>query len=402
MLALAGWAWESTDRARAEDFLRRAAQAAAEHPADDHSELLLLLNWLQARAMLSDQGGQAIEYARRIVWQSNKDALVDAVADVFAAYAQYGAGTGFQHDLEIFSPYMVEPEVLYAVGRVYARSDQPLIAEAYYSAAAAAGLGDAESHLNVGKFLLDHRWIGLARREFNSLLNTPGEIGQLSRFDGRVRLAECADAVGEDLQAAAERADALKAVENLPPNLHAQWESLPAIILSRQLRAAMHDNNKAQITERVTQLLNMQINDPAAAIDINIDIVQGLRKLGRNNEAEHFFQTIYAQPKATLDSKPHSPTDLNNLAWLCARCGEHKSEAYQWASEAIKLIPLTDDQYAADLDTAAEAAAAVGKWDEAVQHETNALRLLPDDWFMQTQLARFKAELKKQANPREE
>ena len=81
---------------------------------------------------------------------------------------------------------------------------------------------------------------------------------------------------------------------------------------------------------------------------------------------------------------------MNNIAWLSARCGEHLEEAHRWSTEAVKRAPSN----AAYLDTAAEAAADVGKWADAVRYESTALKLTPGDRFMTLQLKRFEEGLK--------
>ena len=105
-LALAGWAWEPVDVQRAEDFLHRSADAALDRPADDHAELQQILSWLKARAMLSDQSDRAIDYSRRLVWQSGRDQMALAVANLFVEYAQLGPQRGFERDLITFSPFI--------------------------------------------------------------------------------------------------------------------------------------------------------------------------------------------------------------------------------------------------------------------------------------------------------
>ena len=305
--------------------------------------------------------------------------------------------------------------MLYALGRIHERQGQPLIAQAYYSAAAAATAGNIPSHFTVGSFLLGCRWIDLAEREFKSAMNYPGELGQLSRLGAQMALADCADQSGNDLQAAEALTGAQETLKTLPmsgANAVEGEELLRASVLWHQLRAAINDANQSEMARLVDRLGTMEkiigngdsatdlridaIEIHVDTMDLRIDMVRALKQLGRTAEAQDLFRKAYIGPRAVLDREPHNPKYLNNLAWLCARCGEHAAEAYQQANEAIKRTPLGDDDAAPNLDTAAEVAAAVGKWDEAVQHETDALRLMPEDWFMRGQLARFQAELDKQ------
>src|SRR5579862_5036073 len=138
----------------------------------------------------------------------------------------------------------------------------------------------------------------------------------------------------------------------------------------------------------VNELLTMQIPDEGAdphSLDIYIDMVRVLKQLGRNPEAATLFAPRYARLKDDLDKSPRAPDKMNNRAWRCARCGEHADEAYRLASEAVKLTSLGDREYSENLDTAAEAAAASRKWDIAIQNETMALKLMPEDLFMRSQ-----------------
>jgi tetratricopeptide (TPR) repeat protein len=246
-------------------------------------------------------------------------------------------------------------------------------------------------------------------------MNYPGELGQLSRLGAQMALADCADQSGNDLQAAEALTGAQETLKTLPmsgANAVEGEELLRASVLWHQLRAAINDANQSEMARLVDRLGTMEkiigngdsatdlridaIEIHVDTMDLRIDMVRALKQLGRTAEAQDLFRKAYIGPRAVLDREPHNPKYLNNLAWLCARCGEHAAEAYQQANEAIKRTPLGDDDAAPNLDTAAEVAAAVGKWDEAVQHETDALRLMPEDWFMRGQLARFQAELDKQ------
>src|SRR5439155_11744308 len=125
-----------------------------------------------------------------------------------------------------------------------------------------------------------------------------------------------------------------------------------------------------------------------ASVDVDIDLTRALKSLGRHDDAAKVFAQAYPKLREALDARPRDAETLNNLAWLCARSGEHTAEAYGWATEAIRLAPGN----AAYLDTAAEAAAAAGKWDEAVRREAMAVQLQPGDQFMARQLERVRAQ----------
>jgi hypothetical protein len=77
----------------------------------------------------------------------------------------------------------------------------------------------------------------------------------------------------------------------------------------------------------------------------------------------------------------------NNLAWLCARCGERKGEALRLAEEATRAMP----DNAAFVDTLAEAHFLFRHYDEAVRLEAKVVGARPRDRFLKEQLKRFQA-----------
>ena len=87
-----------------------------------------------------------------------------------------------------------------------------------------------------------------------------------------------------------------------------------------------------------------------------------------------------------MTASPKDPQPLNSLAWMCAVCGEELAEAERASRRAIELAP---DNIAL-LDTAAEVQFRLGRADEAIKLETQALELKPDDPVLQRQLERFK------------
>src|SRR5207237_765540 len=112
------------------------------------------------------------------------------------------------------------------------------------------------------------------------------------------------------------------------------------------LRAARAKGDKAEVERRLADLLGPT---PPENPDIANDLVPMLRDAGRAAEAKALFDKVYQ----ALTDNPRLPLDhattKNNLAWLCARCGERKEEALRLAQEATKLVP----DNAAFLDTLA-------------------------------------------------
>ena len=81
---------------------------------------------------------------------------------------------------------------------------------------------------------------------------------------------------------------------------------------------------------------------------------------------------------------------LNSYAWWCFENDVDLDEAYGLAVKAASLS--TEDKEKANiLDTAAEIAFKLGKVDEAVEHESEAVRLNPENEAFKETLARFEA-----------
>ena len=104
-------------------------------------------------------------------------------------------------------------------------------------------------------------------------------------------------------------------------------------------------------------------------------------------QARKLFTRVYDAALSHLNESPGHPTLQNDLAWLCARCGENLDKAVEYAEAAVKDAP----NIAAFLDTLAEVKYRTGKKDEAIKLETRALEITPDAKFMKEQVARFNA-----------
>ena len=79
---------------------------------------------------------------------------------------------------------------------------------------------------------------------------------------------------------------------------------------------------------------------------------------------------------------------LNSYAWWCFENDVDLDEAYELAVKAASLSTV-DIEKANILDTAAEIAFKLGKVDEAIQHESEAVRLNPENEAFKETLAMF-------------
>ena len=158
--------------------------------------------------------------------------------------------------------------------------------------------------------------------------------------------------------------------------------ALGGVIHRHRLRVAQANHDQAAAKKEIDALLSQPEADPDAAIDL----VNYLRQNWQEDQAAAQFDRAYRAQKARLSADPLNPQEMNNLAWLCARCREHPAEAIDLARRATLLSP----ENAGYWDTLAEAQCASGNYVEAARLEARALALKPDDPFMMRQIDRFK------------
>jgi tetratricopeptide (TPR) repeat protein len=150
-----------------------------------------------------------------------------------------------------------------------------------------------------------------------------------------------------------------------------------------RLRAARTKGDKIAIRHALDSLIGPPITNP----DIANDVVPMLREMGRADEAKRMFDQAYEALQAVGLERGDHPMPKNNLAWLCARCGERKGEALRLAEEATRAMP----DNAAFVDTLAETHYLMGHYDEAVRLEAKVVGARPSDRFLKLQLKRFQA-----------
>jgi len=150
----------------------------------------------------------------------------------------------------------------------------------------------------------------------------------------------------------------------------------------RYLRAARAKKDANSITAHLKELARLMPDNS----DIAVDAVPLLRERNRTDDARRLFDSAYATAKSALARSPDDPLRMNQVAWLCARCGERLDEA----KRLIDAVLARDGDNPGYLDTAAEVEFQLGHVDEAIRLETRALELRPADPFMTEQLNRFR------------
>jgi tetratricopeptide (TPR) repeat protein len=393
LLALSGWALRLTNPARADELLNRAIAIEIDHPSAYNGQADFAFNWLIQRATTQKQYARVIELFRALADRSAWDDqnLPPAVSGLIAAQADFGPFPGFDDDLRNYRGYFTHPEMLYCVGRWMDRRHHPVLAGSIDAAALVIGAFSTDSHCITGSFLVERGWDTAAERELRLALILSGGTS----INAYLQLSELANHRDDDLGAAKNLEAAVRMLANNNDFTRASdgrrvaWtqEDAWADVHWHYLRAARSTHDAAGTTLRLEKLLTLDHDaqvlqrDPGMAADI----VPALQDLGRRDEADKIFNAAYDALTDKITKAPDDPMPRNNLAWLCAQSNRKLDQAVRLAGEAVALVP--DD--AACLDTQAEAYFREGQAAKAIEIETHALQVKPDDVYMQKQLKRF-------------
>ena len=421
VLAAAGHAWLSKNVDRGVRLLKRAVALDLERPAADGGEVEAVFDRLQNLALMD---GSYEEVAKLLRLRARRGAVdedgepTQAVLELFAAHAKFGPLPGFEQDLQTYKDQLGDPRVMFSLGKIYERSGQTLLAEAAYRAAFLTDLVSIDDRFEQGEFTMRQGWLDLAEAEFASVfelapdhstenrkvLRLPGipadalvHLPILDQANAHFRLAQVGAARQDDAAAADHMERAMKLHYRAHGELRgATDQSLWAEIDWHRLRAARAKGDGAEVNRRIESILTAQTstadNDDEPRSfnpDIANDAVPLLREMERTEEAQKLFDQTYEklvrlQEKSRFSDHDH-PMSRNNLAWLCARCDEHKEEALKLALEATRAMP----DNAAFVDTLAEVQFRLGNYAEAARLERRVVAARPNDRFLREQLRRF-------------
>ncbi len=393
LLAAAGHAWLTEDVAKGAKLLRQAMVVDLDRPANDGGEVEAAYERLQNLALLD---GRYDDVAALLRLRARRGATDDegnpsmAVLNLFAAHGKFGPLQGFEKDLETYHDQLTDPRILFALGKTYERSGQKMLAEATYRAAYLSDTVTISDRLAAGDFLIRQGWLDLAEGEFSSVFaladDHSGEQDQLTpelnQANAHFRLALVAAAREDDSSAAQQMEQALQLHHKARGQLRGATDvGLRQEISWHYLRAAKKKGDLIEVQHRLDELAGDVPSNP----DIANDVVPMLRELGREKEAKEMFDNVYRTLQQTTATGTDYPMPKNNIAWLCARCGQRKGEALQLAEEATKLMP----DNAAYLDTLAEAHFQLGHYEQAAKLEERVVNARPGDRFLREQLERF-------------
>jgi tetratricopeptide (TPR) repeat protein len=410
-LALAGWGWERQDYPKAIELYWRAAELEAERPsvepegrpsvdekgayADFLFDALVSIELWNKRA---DRAARAlrIQYARRPGSVDRGDEVSNKLDELFALHAGFGPLAGFGDDVRTHVWQLARPQVVYAIGRMYERrAGRPMLADAMYRAAFALNLGGpAGDRSAVSEFLTNQHWNDLAEAELRTIAAAETNPQSIDYANAHLRLGLVLARRGDDEGAGKEKELAMRSLESVGGSVtrvkgerritgQEAKEQVWAEVHWHYFRAAKAKGDRAEMDARVARLLELLPEDEHVVLDVAPELIEQ----GRAADAGRLFAKPYAALSQVLKEKPDDPERLNNIAWLCARCGQELEQAERNAERAIGAKP---ENYAY-LDTAAEVKFRLGKVEEAIALEERALALKPGDEFIEGQLRRFRA-----------
>ena len=144
------------------------------------------------------------------------------------------------------------------------------------------------------------------------------------------------------------------------------------------------EDHKQPIVElrRVYQIFEAQ--DLAEA---HLRFAAAYEKAGRKDLAKIERERVGEALNRALESGVNDASNLNGLAWVCATNDIFLPEALTAAERAVALEP----KEAGILDTLAEVHYRMGNVERAIEVETKAVTLEPNDNYLKEQIARFKS-----------
>jgi tetratricopeptide (TPR) repeat protein len=399
LLAAAGHAWFPADMKRAVGLLRAAIDLDFRERANDRGELVAAYERVEHWLLLEGRHGEMAELLRKrierqigsdVYWESGDDSGAGAppiaVMELFALHARFGPLEQFERDVRAQARWLGDPRIAYCVARVFERSGKPGTAEAVARGARLTTMTADRARFSIGAFLLHQGWHDWAEGEFAAVLSFDNHQTELTHANAHFRLSLLGQARDDDMLAATHLEAAMKLHDVGGGQLRntterEQWQE----VHWRYMKAAQKSGDRDEVDRRLGELMKdvAALGNP----DVVNDVVPMLKARGRHAEAKELFERTYQGFKQKIDAAPEQPRDKNNLAWLCARCGENKQEALALAKEASRAMP----DNAAFMDTLAEAYFQNGQYDKAVEIEKKVVLLRPGDRFLERQLKRFEA-----------
>lgn len=393
VISLTGVAFLQSDRPKGIALLRRAIDEDSDSDGSDDEAIDFVYQLTVTDAVEQGKPADAIHLLRTRGRRAVNADPSRAIFGLFAFRADQNFIDGLEDDAAEFPTSLGRPEMIYALGRIERTKDDGsnLIADVFGRCAQSASLDSVASHARIGSICEARAWDAEARQEFFAVISTELRERDSLRIGyhgaAQLILARIAE-VEEDHPAAADHLDrALQIYEHYGVSIRTNQESVmnPEEVRAQSDWHHLHIAKETGDTQTFDRLLRKFIDSPNPDSDSMIEVVNDLKSLGRKQEAESCFNKAYVFTQMPPAHRVEMDESFNNLAWLCARCGEHTDEAIKLAERALTIKP---DNYGY-IDTLASAYFAAGKPSEAVKLEKRALIMRPNDSFMLHQLQRF-------------
>ena len=312
------------------------------------------------------------------------------------------------------------PSLLYAVAQAHDELDQPVVAQeiadqAFGLEPMAAGEEGAdapsesvlerraETHLEMGKELMERGRFDWSEREFRSVidhLELDSPIAAFARLHLKSMLAELQrhEDVIEVLQPLADRLQKDDTLKRILILNQVPYPRIPSLVAYHRGLAAIEREDFTQARKSLRLAFGL---DPT-----NIDILISMYRLDgdadwREYVMEELEENIRHAEKSVeaardpgglgraIDSSALIANRLNDYAWLVSNTEGDYAQALRYSQESLRLTP---DEPAL-MDTCARCYFAVGDYQAAVEMQRRACREMPHSPTLQRQLRQFEAKL---------
>ncbi|MBC7783373.1 MAG: hypothetical protein H7144_05990 [Burkholderiales bacterium] len=398
VLHLAAWSLFPEDEAAGLALMHRLMEREMASPTAKVERLEDTVKMILDRAQTHAARAVAVPYLRHLVALSSDPSTTDnAVAYLLLVHGRHGPFPGLLDDLSLAThPSDRRPGL--AVAHLARRVGADLAAQLLQTRALEAD-EDADEFTRLSSSLEHANYLlRLGDSQAGEAILTritAAEQTDLTReliTQSNLRLYDHFVATKNHLGAAQRLEHALGLMGDRPQLLLTRargeaeaWtvDEMRATIAAHYLKHAVSQKNEVEASRLALELAKGSSTDEGTFVGAAEELQQRIPAA----DFDAYFERVYAPARKRVLARPKEAMLNNDFAWLCARAGKHLDEALTHAQEAVKRAPGN----AAYLDTLAEVLFRLGRAGEAVEIERQAIELMPDDEFLVSQIARFKA-----------
>jgi tetratricopeptide (TPR) repeat protein len=395
--ATAARAWCFRDREKAVELFKQVLVDEAQYPSASVEKLQEIYLILSADAETKGDLSAALRY-RRLIETLPPAVPIDAEEEVIptaspltnllAFYAGVGVVAGFGEDLATHWQEIPRPENLYGLSQVFSRPGFTPLSAALMRFADLSLPQEIDGRIEVGEIAAEHQWASASIRILEQAAKEsqapPEDRVALGR---RLRclsaLYQVAKEIGDDESAIRYTEASLKHIREL--RVDENERLLEARLLGHTIPLARAKRDRKALRSAADAALKLA-DTGALDADSGAAAVNALVELGEKDRAEMLFLMLFQQHQDVVTKSDQFPTALNNLAWLCACANMKVDIAVDAAERAIRAHPTEFGT----IDTAATANYRAGNVKRAIELESFALALHPNDRFLIRQLETFK------------